>query len=122
MVVEIDDNPFVGSRFYGIRLSPVSVPPDSDGDGIPDDEDFCPESDLSATVVIDDCNSEVFNAFLEYGCTISDLISECTDGAMNNGNFVSCVAHITNDLKKDGTITGSEKGAIQSCAGQADIP
>ena len=122
MVVEIDDNPFGGSRFYGIRLSPVSEPPDSDGDGIPDDEDSCPESDLSTTVLIDDCNSEVDNTFFEYGCTISDLISECADGAVNHGNFVSCVAHLTNDLKKDGVITGSEKDAIQSCAGQADIP
>ena len=77
---------------------------------------------MSATVVIDDCSSEVDNAFFEYGCSISDLISECSDGAMNHGNFVSCVTHLTNDLMKDGTITGSEKDAIQSCAGQAYIP
>jgi hypothetical protein len=32
------------------------------------------------------------------------------------------VAHLTNDLKKDGFISGREKGAIQSCAAQADIP
>jgi hypothetical protein len=29
---------------------------------------------------------------------------------------------VTNDLKKAGTITGQQKGAIQSCAAQADIP
>jgi hypothetical protein len=27
---------------------------------------------------------------------------------------------VTNDLKKAGTITGQQKGAIQSCAAQAD--
>ncbi len=39
-----------------IRLSA-----DSDGDGFPDSVDQCPHSDLSATVVIDGCNSGVPN-------------------------------------------------------------
>jgi hypothetical protein len=29
---------------------------------------------------------------------------------------------VANDLKKAGTITGQQKGAIQSCTAQADIP
>ena len=36
--------------------------------------------------------------------------------------FVSCIARLTNDLKKNGTITGQQKGALQACAAQADIP
>jgi hypothetical protein len=32
------------------------------------------------------------------------------------------VSHLTNDLKKDGIISGSQKGSIQSCAGGARIP
>jgi hypothetical protein len=32
------------------------------------------------------------------------------------------VSHYTNDLKKGGTINGAQKGAIQSCAGGANIP
>ena len=40
----------------------------------------------------------------------------------NHGAFVSCVSHYTNGLKKDGTISGAQKGAIQSCAGGASIP
>jgi hypothetical protein len=35
---------------------------------------------------------------------------------------VSCVAHLTNDLRKSGVINDQGKGAIQSCAGQARIP
>ena len=95
---------------------------DQDGDGIPDGEDACPNSNLSSTVVIDGCDSGVTNHLLEGGCTISDLIAECAAGANNHGQFVSCVSHLTNGLKKDGVITGMEKGAIESCAAQADIP
>ena len=95
---------------------------DSDGDGIPDDEDACPTSDLSATVVIDGCDSGVENLLDEGGCTISDLIEEIAAGATNHGQFVSGVAQLANDLKKAGVITGQEKGALQSCASQAAIP
>jgi hypothetical protein len=95
---------------------------DTDGDSVPDNVDQCPNSDLSATVVIDGCNSRVPNTVFPTGCTISDLIAECAEGASNHGHFVSCVAHVTNDLKKAGTITDQQKGAIQSCAAQANIP
>jgi hypothetical protein len=84
--------------------------------------DECPDSDLSTTVVIDSCDSGVTNTLFPTGCTISDLIAGCTEGASNHGQFVSCVSHMTNDLKKAGTITGQQKGAIQRCAAQANIP
>ena len=95
---------------------------DTDGDGIADDDDACPNSDLSATVVIDGCDSGVDNTLGTDGCTLSDLFGMCVEGSKNHGQFVSCVAHLTNDLKKAGIITGAEKGAITSCAGQADLP
>lgn len=94
----------------------------SDGDGVPDGRDFCLGSDASATVVIDGCNSGVPNSQISGGCKISDLIEGCADGAHNHGQFVSCVAGVTNGLKKSGTITNSQKGAIQSCAAGAAIP
>ena len=53
------------------------------------------------------------------GCTTSDLIAQLADGAKNHGQFVSGVAHLTNDLKGAGLITGAEKGAIQSAAAHA---
>jgi hypothetical protein len=56
------------------------------------------------------------------GCTISDRVAACAKNAKNHGQFVSCVALLTNDLNKAGTITGQQKGAIQSCAAQANIP
>jgi hypothetical protein len=93
---------------------------DTDGDGITDDEDNCPESDLKETVVINCCDSGVENQLFDDGCTMSDLIAVCARGVKNHGQFVSCVSHLTNDWKKQDLITGKEKGAIQSCAAQSD--
>jgi len=52
----------------------------------------------------------------------SDLIAQAAIDAKNHGEFVSSVASITNELMKSGLISGSQKGAIESCAAQAMIP
>ena len=57
---------------------------------------------------------------VDSGSTIIDLVTECADSARNRGRFVSCVAHLINDLRTTGTITARQKSAIQRCAGQAD--
>ena len=95
---------------------------DTDRDGLPDDEDGCPVSDLSATIIIDGCDTGVANVWFPNGCTISDLIQACAAGASNHGDFVSCVSQLANDLKKDGVISGSDKGKITSCAAQSNLP
>lgn len=73
-------------------------------------------SSLLETVIIGNCDSNVSNYLLDSGCTLSDLISEAMDEAINHGQFVSSVAAITRELKRDGVISGREKGAIQRCA------
>ena len=81
------------------------------------------EYDSDATVIIGGCNSGVPNIVVDADlCTISDLIAACAAGAKNHGDFVSCVAAVTNALNKAGLISGSEKGSIQSCAAKANIP
>jgi NHL repeat len=95
---------------------------DTDGDGVPDANDACPNSELASTVVIDGCDAGVANALDATGCTISDLVAGVAAGAKNHGKFVSGVAHLLNDLKKSGVISGGDKGAIQRCAAQADLP
>jgi hypothetical protein len=100
--------------------------PDADLDGISDEVDCSPNSDRRPTIIIDGCDTGVPNTFFSSGpnagCTISDLIRRCAANAGNHGGFVSCVSHLTNELKKDGLITGSQKGAIMSCAANASLP
>lgn len=106
------------SALVGLRIGV----PDGDGDGIPDDTDSCPSSNLTPTIVIDNCDAGVANQLQSSGCTLSDRIAEIAAGARNHGQFVSGVAQFTNQLLANGIITGREKGAIQSCAAQAAIP
>jgi hypothetical protein len=96
--------------------------PDADLDGSPDNFDCEPNSNLAPMVVIDGCDSGVQNFLFTSGCTLSDLIAHIGASAKNHGQFVSGVSQLTNDLKKAGLITGAQKGAIQSCAGGANIP
>jgi hypothetical protein len=100
--------------------------PDADLDGILDEVDCSPNSDRRPTNIIDGCDTGVPNTFFSTGsnagCTISDQIRKCAIDAGNHGGFVSCVSHLTNDLKKDGVITGSQKGAITSCAAKTSLP
>ena len=89
---------------------------DTDGDGVGDVCDSCPDSILDKRVIIGSCDSGVINQLFDDGCTMSDLIADCSIGAKNHGKFVSCVSHLTNEWKKAGLISGEEKGAIQRCA------
>ncbi len=77
------------------------------------------------SITIDGCDTGVKDVLFwdQAGVfSISDLITQCATGATNHGQFVSCVAELTNRLKAEGVITGKQKGAIQSCAAKAAIP
>jgi PA domain-containing protein len=90
--------------------------PDADADGVADDEDCNPTSDVRPTIVIGSINTGVPNTLFANGCTMSDLIAQLAASARNHGDFVSGVAHLTNQWAQDGLITGQQKGAIQSAA------
>jgi len=89
---------------------------DADLDGVADADDCRVQSDLRPTIIIGAENSGVPNMLFSNGCTTSDLIANIHDSAKNHGQFVSGVAHLTNELKDEGLITGAQKGAIQSAA------
>jgi len=79
--------------------------------------------DFEATLVIDDCDTGVVDLVIdEEGTRLSDRIAELAATARNHGQFVKGVAQLTNQLKKDGLISGAEKGAIQSCAAESSLP
>jgi len=117
-----DGNPVTAtdSSFYTGVIGETSV--DTDGDGINNDVDQCPDSNLNTTVVIAGCDSGVSNVLFDNGCTMADDIDQCAAGAKNHGKFVSCVAKLTNYWKKNKLISGKEKGSIQRCAAKSDIP
>jgi hypothetical protein len=99
-------------------VNPNQEDADSDGVGDACDTVVAPP-DTVANIIIDGCDTGVDNDTLPNGMTMQDALMECANGARNHGAFVSCVAHTTNAWKKEGRITGAEKGAIQSCAARA---
>lgn len=88
---------------------------DADGDGIPDNQDAHPNSNLDPTINHNGCNSNVWNLSLGGGTTMMDKIIDCETSSSNHGQFVSCVSALTNEWKNAGLITGAQKGAIMSC-------
>jgi hypothetical protein len=77
--------------------------------------------DLTPNMIsIGECDTEVTDFLYEKkGISVSEWITQCEAEAKNHGQFVSCVTHLTNELKEAGLISGREKGAIQSCADKA---
>lgn len=106
---------------YGVSISGITSC-DADGDGCADNVDPHPNSNASAMVMIDGCNSGVPNLFVNSCSNILDMIGDCAAGTNNHGQFVSCVTQKANKWKKDGLITGAQKGAIVSCAAQSNLP
>jgi hypothetical protein len=99
---------------------------DTDGDGTPDDCDVCPldyydDSDSDGLCDSDDaCDGTSGGDIIdETGCSIEDYCP-CDGGWMNHGEYVSCVAHATNDFVDLGLISEDEKGDIQSDAGSSN--
>ena len=88
---------------------------DSDGDGILNIDDQCPET-ASGSIVLQDGPS--------VGCSLEDLIGEecdCySDDWKNHGGYVRCAAHKLNELVKDGSITSEQKDLLQSQAAETD--
>jgi len=95
---------------------------DSDGDGICNKVDGCPRSDRSQMLVIGGCQTNVANYLLPDGCTINDKLAECAATASSRAKFTGCVARLTSDLLKAGTITAQEKENIERCAALTNIP
>jgi hypothetical protein len=95
---------------------------DTDGDGVPDNVDTFPNSDVRPTVFVGTCNTMVPNHVFTNGFTMADHIADLAAKSKNHGAFVSGVASLTNDWKRQGIITIAQKGAIDSCAGKAKLP
>ena len=84
---------------------------DSDGDGVSDDLDQCPNTPPGAIVDAD-------------GCSIDQLVpceGPGSGGAWrNHGQYVSSIAHAADQFLQAGLITQAQKGAIVGQAAQSD--
>ena len=99
-----------------LRVGIATLDPRSNWLELPDAEDAFPNSNLDEFVSHGVCSTDVANHLFEDGATFMDLIGEALAGAKNHGQFVSAVTRMANDWTKDGLISGSDKGAITSCA------
>lgn len=93
---------------------------DTDGDGVADCDDNFPSSNIDPNVGIGDCDSGVGNQTMDDGYTFNDLIGAIS--ARNHGDYVKQVTKLADSWKKDGLISGRDKGKITSCAAQSDLP
>ena len=81
---------------------------DSDGDGVPDDEDPFPNSDTSPTIIINGEDTGITNVLLEDGSTLSDLIGQVVEADHENQDIVGLLVW----FKEEGWIDGSEMGRL----------
>jgi hypothetical protein len=77
---------------------------DDDNDGVPNDDDRCPDTPPGAGI---DQN----------GCTIKQLCS--CEQARNHGQYVSCVARTSTKFVRAGYIGARDKRAIMAEAAQS---
>lgn len=85
---------------------------DNDNDGVLDDGDTCPGSDIRAIVQVGANDSGVTNSVDGAGCSIADHVKACFAEANNHGDSVSCVSHLATELRKSGLISGRDQGQL----------
>ena len=114
-----------GASYYGWYVDNVSVYGgwiDSDGDGVTDADDHCPDTNLNqATIVVGGSKfsqTGVQNKFLPSGCTLQQLIDGSKSGAENHGTYVNRVDILTSQWVAAGIITDAQKGAIMRAVAQ----
>jgi hypothetical protein len=97
---------------------------DLDNDNVPDSQDQCLSSDLRAKVDVNGLEpgvTSIDNTVDQNGCSIQDLINNCADSPKNHGQYVSCVVHVANGLRKNGTITKSQSKELKTGAAHSKI-
>lgn len=107
-------DPFEAAQFEGFEI-------DADEDGIPNDVDACPSSDLEPTVFIGGYDSEVSNVVLSDGCSISDRIENCAVMGGNRRKFANCVSRFIREMRLDGLLSKTDWAAIRHWLARARI-
>ena len=105
---------------------------DSDNDGVLNENDAHPNSDMSEFINIGGCYPNVDNVLVMNGSTMMDQINDLIVqmNVQYNGDnynylhrrFMSELAQITYKWRRAGLITPTERSRISSCAWNANIP
>lgn len=105
---------------------------DFDGDGVLNENDAHPNSDMSEYININGCYPNVKNVLVKNGSTMMDQITDLIaqiNSEYNGQNyktlhskFMTKLAQITYTWRRAGLITTTERARISSCAWNASIP
>lgn len=111
--------PLIGGGAVHVYTAAV----DTDGDGVPDIDDHCPDSILTPTVVFGNLDTGVENRVDEHGCSIADLFAELEpeSGWKNHGKFVSASVKLVKRLLREGTISKEEAKALRTGAARSNV-
>lgn len=112
-------DPLTGGR--GLAHAWAVGRPDSDGDGIPDDEDPFPSSILDLTVILFGSDSGVENRTDETGTSLADLLGSLPDPEElgNPGRYLSNLNDYFSELEQSGWITDAEARDLRLAAVKA---
>jgi hypothetical protein len=98
--------------------------PDSDGDGVPDVDDECPDSDLRPFVDVNGSQpgtTSIPNTVDDDGCSIQDEVDHCEAEAKNHGQYVKCVGELAKQLEDDGVITKDQAKEMKTGAAKSNV-
>ena len=94
---------------------------DFDGDGLPDDQDACPQS-VTTFVTVGACTTTVPEQVAPNGCSLSDALSAMAGTSANHGLFVSQASQWLNELRSGNAIDNKQRSEIQRCVAAANVP
>ena len=94
----------------------LQVPgPDGDGDGVPDEQDSCPNSLPGSLVTVADCPTDVENRLDGNGCALEELVNTTLE---QNGR--EALVELLKVLRKNDQLDKTEVKAIKKCVIEED--
>jgi predicted extracellular nuclease len=105
-------NPFRASDHDPVL---VELFPDADADGLTDRRDQCPDSDRSATIALDGCDSGIQNSLDEAGCSLSDELFQSLDFDLELDGREGAVQDWIGRKIEEGRIEPGDRSAFLSC-------